>query len=79
MDRDSPDPPAGLHSPVLCVLGELQHLQMSLGVVQQAEEAPQCDSELVQHPASTAEHTDMGQTRSEKQLIDLIPFLLSVQ
>lgn len=62
VEGKTPDPPASLNRLVLRVLGELQHLQLKLGVVAQTEEAPQGEGELVHHAASTPTQTNNGRS-----------------
>jgi len=83
-EGEAPDPPAGLNAAVLQVLGELQHLQAGLGVVTQAQEAPQGEAELVQRAASDqhthttagshGEHTSSppGRSLNEQQYLVLV-------
>lgn len=53
MEGQTPDPPASPDGPVLHVLGQLQHLQLCLGIVTETEAAPQGQGELIPHTAST--------------------------
>lgn len=52
MEGETAEPPAGLDGAIFHVLGELQHLQASLGAATQAHQAPQGESELVYYTTS---------------------------
>lgn len=62
VDGEASEPPASLDGAVLQVLGELQHLQTSVGAAAQAQQAPQRQSQLVQDPAP-----EQGTTSTKEQ------------
>lgn len=53
MHGQTSDPPAGLDAPVLHMLGELQDVQPSLGVVTQTQDAPHGENEPVRGDTPT--------------------------
>ena len=60
------DPPARLDGAVLHVLGQLQHLQPGLCVVEQAEHPPQGEDQLVQQAPSAVTNTDAVLTHTTR-------------
>lgn len=61
VEGEAPDPPASLDGAVLWMLGELEHIQPSLSIVTQNQEAPQRERELVHLPPSSGT-TERGQS-----------------